>query len=392
MADTAGFDFALRLYQQVVKEEVGKNVFISPYSISAAFSMVLLGAMGNTAIEIVKGLGFSVDDTGEIAQTGQTQQVAQKSDFQKVVHTRQQELLRQLSKSLKNITLETANKLFVEQNFRLTSEFLEDSSKFYQTEAESLDFQKDSENSRLHINKWIEDKTRRKIQNLLPSGSIDPLTRLVIANAIYFKGDWLNKFDQKNTRLADFFVDEEKVAKVQMMSQEKKFKIGFDRELGVQVVNLPYKGESISMILLVPTERFGLKALESKLSHEKLLSLTSQFSLEKAVLSLPKMKLEFDLDLVPILIKLGINDVFGDNADLSRISGQQGLYVSGAFHKAFLEVNEEGSEAAAATAVVIALRSMPAMPVRITCDHPFLFLIKHNPTQSILFMGRFVSP
>jgi len=372
MANSASFDFAFRLYQQVVKKDVNCNAFISPYSISAAMSMVLLGSRGNTATELLKGLGF---------------------DNEKNAHKGQQELLRQLTKRFKNITLETANKLFVEQAYQLSSNFLQDSEKFYQTTAESVDFANNTENSRILINNWIEDKTRSKIQNLLPSGSINQLTRLVIANAIYFKGDWMNKFDQKNTRLSDFFVNETKVAKVQMMSQEEKFRIGYDQELGVQVVSLPYKGESISMILLVPTERFGLKALESKLCPEKLRSLTSQLSLEKVVLSMPKMKLEFSLNLIPILQKMGICDVFdAGKANLSGISGQQDLFVSGAFHKAFLEVNEEGSEAAAATAVVVMLRSVPRMPVRITCDHPFLFLIKHNATQSILFMGRFLTP
>ena len=374
MAENVDFAFAFSLYHRLSKENF-KNMFISPYSISAALSMVLLGAEGNTATELIKGLGFS--DTGS----------------SKIVHNQQHELIKQLAKVKGVVTLESANKLFVEQSYQLTSKFVEDTAKFYESQSDSVDFAKNFESSRHLINKWVEDKTRNKIKDLLPSGSLNSLTRLVIANAVYFKGDWLNKFDHTMTHLSDFYVDKTHVVKVQMMKQEKKFQIGYDLELGVQVVSLPYKGETVSMILLVPTERFGLKALESKLSPEKLNALTSQLSKEKVVLSMPRMKLDFSLDLIPILQSLGIRDVFDvGKADLSGISGNRDLFVSGVYHKAFLEVNEEGSEAAAATAAVMMLRCMPAMPVRITCDHPFMFLIKHNPTRSILFMGRFVTP
>ena len=374
MVANVDFTFAFSLYRQLSKENF-ENMFVSPYSISAALSMVLLGAEGNTATELIKGLGFSVTDSS------------------KIVHNQQQELIKQLAKVKDVVTLESANKLFVEQSYQLASKFVKNTAKFYESQSKSVDFVKNFETSRHLINKWVEDKTRNKIKDLLPSGSLNSLTRLVIANAVYFKGDWLNKFDHTMTHLSDFYIDETHVAKVQMMKQEKKFQIGYDIELGVQVVSLPYKGETVSMILLVPNERFGLKALESRLSPEKLNALTSQLSKEKVVLSMPRMKLEFSLDLIPILQSLGIHDVFdGDKADLSGISGNRDLFVSGVYHKAFLEVNEEGSEAAAATAAVMMLNSMPAKPVRITCNHPFLFLIKHNPTRSVLFMGRFVTP
>ena len=374
MAENVDFAFAFSLYHRLSKENF-KNMFVSPYSISAALSMVLLGAEGNTATELIKSLGFS--DTGS----------------SKIVHNQQQELIKQLAKVKDVVTLESANKLFVEQSYQLTSKFVENTAKFYESQSKSVDFVKNFETSRNLINKWVEDKTRNKIKDLLPSGTLNSLTRLVIANAVYFKGDWLNKFDHTMTHLSDFYVDETHVAKVHMMRQKEKIQIGFDQELDVQVVSLPYKGETVSMILLVPNERFGLKTLESKLSPEKLNALTSQLSKVKVVLSMPKIKLDFSLDLIPILQSLGIRDVFDvDKADLSGISGNRDLFVSGVYHKAFLEVNEEGSEAAAATAAVVIRSSLPAWSFRITCDHPFLFLIKHNPTRSVLFMGRFVTP
>ena len=379
MVEKSTFKFAFQLYQQLCEKDF-KNVFISPYSISAALSMVLLGAEGNTAAELLEGLGFD----GSVEQ--------------EVVHKQQQDLQLQLAKSQNKFTLETletANKLFIEQSCQLLSEFSEDSAKFYESESESVDFVENWEKSRAHINKWVEKKTKNKIKNLIPSGAFNSLTQLVIVNAIYFKGDWMHKFAKENTKPFDFFVSKNHVAKVQMMTQKKVFKVHSDCELSVQAVNLPYIGETISMVLLVPTERFGLAALEKKLSDQKLKHLTNLLEQREVILSMPRIKLEFSLDLIPILQELGIHDVFGSKANLSRISSQQDLFVSGVFHKAFLEVNEEGSEAAAATAVVFrgksAFASKPK-PIKITCDHPFMFLIVHNPTGSILFMGRFFLP
>ena len=372
-SDSNASAFSFRLYQEIGKEKF-ENMFFSPYSISAALSMVLLGAEGGTAAELSTGLGFGDKRSNAI-------------------HKDQLEVLKQLAETAGNITLETANKLFIEQCYGLTEKFLQDALQYYQSEAESLNFSGDSDNSRIQINKWVESKTNNKIQDLLPTGSIDSRTRLVIANAIYFKGDWMNKFNERHTTLSNFYVNEKRTDKVQMMSQKKKFRMTFDRDLGVQVVNLPYQGRKVSMVLIVPTERFGLQKLESRLSHEKLQALTAELYEEDVELVLPRMKLEYDMNLIPVLQKLGIREVFDqDKANLQGISGQPDLFVSGAFHKAFLEVNEEGSEAAAATAVVMVRRSALSMPVRVVCDHPFMFLIKHNPTRSILFMGRFVVP
>ena len=302
-------------------------------------------------------------------------------------------ILKQLAETAGDITLETANKLFIEKSYGLAEKFLLNALQYCQSEAESLNFSGDSDNSRVHIYKWVESKTNNKIQDLLPTGSIDSRTRLVIANAIYFKGDWMNKFNERHTTLSNFYINEKRTDKVQMMSQRKKFRMTFDRDLGVQVVNLPYQGRKVSMVLIVPTERFGLQKLESRLSHEKLQALTAELYEEDVELVLPRMKLEYDMNLIPVLQKLGIREVFDQGkANLQGISGQPDLFVSGAFHKAFLEVNEEGSEAAAATAVVMVRRSVPSMPVRVVCDHPFMILIKHDPTRSILFMGRFVTP
>jgi len=340
--------------------------------------MVLLGAKGITAMELLKGLGF--DDSVDV----------------KLGHEHHQSLLCELIKA-HEITFKIANKLFIEQSYQMASIFLEDSAKFYQSRSESLDFANDFEKSRLHINNWVKDKTESKILNLLPPGSLDALTRFVVANAIYFKGDWMYKFAEEKTQPFNFYVDENQVSKVQMMTQKKVFGFKIDHELGIQAVCLPYKDKTVSMILLVPIERFGLKLLEENLCFEKMKNLTNvqAYINREVILFLPRMKLEFSLDLIPVLKNLGIHDVFVNQADLSGMSDQHDLYVGGVYHKAFLEVNEKGTEAAAATAVVARSKSaFPSKPkpIRITCDHPFLFLIIHDLSNSILFMGRYVSP
>ena len=369
----ASLDLSLNLYKQINGAPDG-NVIFSPYSIAAAFSMVLLGAKENTAVELVKALGYTDESTSD-------------------VHQAQMETMVGLLKNSGKVTLDTANKLFIEQSYDLEHQYLEACHRYYDNEAESVDFCKSPENSRIKINKWVESKTKNKIVNLVPPGSIDSLTRLVIANAVYFKGDWKDKFDFKNTRVMDFHINPEKKTQVRMMMQESKFIIGHDLELGVQIVKVPYEGGKVSMILLVPTDRFGLNELEEKLTVQNLHSLASPQHFEEIVLSLPQFKVEYDFNIVPALKALGVNDLFNAaGANLQGMSGRPDLHVSGAYHKAFVEVNEEGTEAAAATAVVVVLNSLPLPPVKVTCDHPFMFLIKHESTQTVLFMGKYTSP
>ena len=384
MTDCADFHFAFELYQRVCKNNF-KNVFISPYSISAAMSMVLLGAEGNTAAELLKAYG--VDPTNS-----------------ELVHKQHQELLVQLKKASDYISVAIANKLFIEQSYQLSLKFLEESAKFYHSEAEAVDFFQDFENARHHINKWVANNTKSKIKDLLPLNSVNSDTRLIIANAIYFKGDWLNKFDLEKTCLRDFFINETQVAKVEMMTQKGLYKVGFDRTLDAWLVSLPYKSEAVSMILVVSRERFGLKVLEEKLCLENGKSLRNRIfakedmsKYEELILSIPKIKLEFSLNVIPVLKDIGIRDVFDANeANLSGVTGQPDLYVGGFFHKTFLEVNEKGSEAASATGAVLCINagipSKPNKPLKIVCNHPFLFLIVHDSTQSVLFMGRYTAP
>ena len=361
----------LELYQRLSQNET--NLFFSPFSISTVMSMVLLGAKGNTAVELIKGLGYS-------------------DKCESTIHSANLERLKKISGISKILTLETANKLFPEITFEMEQEFINGCKSSYLSTVEGVNFINKANEARSAINAWAEKQTKGKIQNLLPEGSVSSNTRLVLVNAVYFKGDWQNKFDPKHTSQAKFHVNEKHSLSVEMMSRSGKYNINFDQTLGVQVVELPYKGGDVSMIILLPSEKFGLKKLEKQLTSSKLQALTENFFNEKIDLALPKMKLEHSFDVVDTLKQMGISDVFDESrADLSGMSGTKGLFVSNVFHKAFVEVNEEGSEAAAATAAVVMLRAA-LIPVRIICDHPFMFVLKHRPSQTILFCGRYVSP
>ncbi|CAK8674756.1 unnamed protein product [Clavelina lepadiformis] len=365
-------NFALNIYQTLVKDN-NDNVFLSPHSVSMTMAMVLLGAEDNTAVELKRGLAYdhACDST---------------------IHDNNLKVLQKISNMKSSVVLETANKLFPEISYTLKKEFVENCQKFYESQIEAKNFKQEPDQSRLEINQWVEDQTHKKIKDLLPAGSVNGLTRLVLANAVYFKGHWMKKFKEVETRKMDFHVNKGRSVKVDIMSQKHKFNINYDSELKVQILELPYEGDEVSMILLVPTDRFGLGKVEESLTPEKLDSLISGFSREEVIIALPRIKLEQQYDLIPTLKKMGIEDVFDQNrANLQNISGVPDLFISTVAHKAFIEVNEEGTEAAAATAAV-AMRRMAVPTIRVICDHPFMFLIKHNPSQTILFVGRLMSP
>ena len=367
------YNFAVNLFQAVSKKQTSeKNIFISPYSISTVLSTLLLGAKENTASELETVL---------------------QSDSSFNIHSQQKEILNRLSKINKSVTLSCANKLFIEESFQLSKQFLDDCLQYYDTDVESVKFFNDSNNSRIHINNWVEKKTNDKIKDLIPPNGIDSLTRLVIVNALYFKGDWKNKFNSKETQMANFYVSKSNPKKIQMMTQKSKFMVGHNKDLDVQIIKLPYKNDAVSMIILLPNDRFGLELLEKKVSIEKLQELEEQCFSQEVILSLPKFRIEDSVDLKPILKSLGVCKAFDvKEADFSGITNKPDLFVSDVFHKTFVEVNEEGTEAAAATAAVMVLRSLPLKPIRIICDHPFIFLIQHNLSKAILFFGRLVNP
>ncbi|XP_032149437.1 serpin B3 [Sapajus apella] len=382
----ANTQFLFDLFQQFRKSK--ENIFYSPVSITTALGMVLLGAKGNTAQQINKVLHFDqvTQNTTEKAATYQVDKPGN-------VHQQFQKLLTELNKSTDAYELKIANKLFGEKTYQFLKEYLDATKKYYQTSVESVDFVKAPEESRKKINSWVESQTNEKIKNLFPNKSIEGDTKLVLVNAIYFKGQWEKKFNKENTKEEKFWPNKNTYKSVQMMRQYTFFNFALLEDVQAKVLEIPYKAKDLSMIVLLPNEIDGLQKLEEKLTAEKLVKWTSLQNMREARvnLHLPRFKVEEAYDLKDTLRTMGMVDVFSD-ADLSGMAGNRDLIVSKVIHKAFVEVTEEGAEAAAATGVVTGVGSAPSTNEEFHCNHPFLFFIRQNKTNSILFFGRFSSP
>ncbi|XP_059364535.1 leukocyte elastase inhibitor-like [Carassius carassius] len=429
----ANTQFSLNLFKKISGGNASGNVFYSPISISSALAMVSLGAKGNTAVQMFKVLGFNnpakpdaatpvthqqaqkpqmpcgVKGQYEQQMTQQTQNLdipaelkkspAQQTSGQKTedqIHSSFNKLMSELKKPGAPYVLSLANRLYGEQSYQFVEKFLNDAKRYYEAGLEEVDFMKKFDAARVNINKWVEKNTQGKIKDLLPQGSIDDLTRLVLVNAIYFKGNWEKKFPKEATRDGQFKMNKTRTKPVKMMTQKAEFPLAFIPELNSQVLELPYVGKNLSMLIILPNEiqdeTTGLQKLEKALTYEKLMEWTkpSKMRRQEVQVSLPRFKMEETYDMKSLLISMGMEDVFSpQKVNLSGMSPNNDLVVSKVVHKAFVEVNEEGTEAAAATGVVVAIRSSASMFI---ADHPFLFFIRHNPSNSILFYGRFCSP
>lgn len=364
--------FAITLLKMLGEEDHSQNVFFSPLSISSTLAMLFMGAKGDTAAQMSQVLCLNkVED----------------------VHQGFQSLLTEVNRSDTQYLLRTANRLFGEKTCEFLPAFKESCQKFYQAELQELAFAEDTEECRRCINDWVTQKTEGKISEILAIGMVSPLTKLVLVNAIYFKGKWKKQFDRKYTRGMPFKVNQEKKT-VQMMFRKDDFKLGYVEEVRSQVLELPYVGEELSMVILLPDEDTDLVAVEKALTPEKLTAWIDpkKMTLEKIQVFLPRFKLEQSYDLEPVLRSLGMTDAFEEaKADFSGMSTKKNVPVSKVAHKCFGEVNEEGTEAAAATAVVRNSRCIRTEP-KFCADRPFLFFIRHHKTSSILFCGRFSSP
>lgn len=364
--------FAFDMYK-FLTDKSANNLFFSPASISIALAMTSLGAKEKTLNEmhnVLKLSSMKHEDT----------------------HSGFAELHGVLNKSDAPYKLKIANKLFARQNYKFLESFLEATKKYYKAQAEVADFAGNSEGSRQVINKWVEDQTAQKIKDLMPAGSIDSNTAMVLVNAIYFKGDWEHKFKEQKTKKAPFYTSEKESKEVDMMFISRDYMVSFDRDLGCKLLELPYVNNDLSMFILLPNKVDGLGELEAKLSQDFLKSMMSKMRKIKVQCSLPRFKLEYSCSLNDTLISLGMKDLFSAGVcDLSGMDGTRELFVSAAVHKAFIEVNEEGSEAAAATGIAISLMCMPET-MEFKADHPFLFFIRENHSGTILFLGRLCLP
>ncbi|KAB1261480.1 Leukocyte elastase inhibitor [Camelus dromedarius] len=368
--------FALDLFRTVNESNPAGNIFFSPFSISSALAMIFLGTRGNTSEQMSKALYFK-----EVEE----------------IHSRFQSLNADINKRGAAYTLKVANRLFGEKTYDFLPEFLASTQKMYGAELASVDFQQASEDARKAINEWVKGQTEGKIPELLASGVVDSMTKLVLVNAIYFKGNWQEKFATEATHDATFRLNKKDTKTVRMMYQKKKLPLGYIEDLKCRVLELPYQGGDLSMVILLPDniedESTGLRKIEQQLTLEKLRKWTKADSLEHLEVSvhLPRFRLEESYDLTAPLAHLGVQDLFCSKADLSGMSGTRDLFVSKVVHKSFVEVNEEGTEAAAATAGIVAYAML--MPEEnFIADHPFIFFIRHNPSANILFLGRLASP
>ncbi|XP_004847833.1 serpin B6 [Heterocephalus glaber] len=362
---------------KMLGEDSSKNVFFSPLSISSALAMVFLGAKGSTAKHMAQVLSFNKCD-------------GDGSD----VHQSFQLLLDEVNRTGAKYLLRTANRLFGEKSYEFLSSFKDSCHKFYEAEMEELDFMHATEESRKHINSWVAKKTEDKITEVLSSGTVSPSTSLVLVNAIYFKGNWDKQFDKARTCEKPFKVSKDEEKPVQMMYKKSTFKMTYIGEIFTKILALPYVNKELNMIIMLPDEHIDLKTVEKEITYEKFVEWTTpdKMDQEEVEVFLPRFKLEENYDLKNVLCRMGMTDTFeGARADFSGMSSKRDLFLSKVVHKSFVEVNEEGTEAAAATAVVMKMRCMHFTP-SFCADHPFLFFIQHRKSSAILFCGRVSSP
>jgi len=361
--------FSKSFYDLLRKEE--GNLIMSPFSVSGVMAMVSAGARGNTLDQIMSGLSFPAPGTLQLGYKDTIPAL----------------------RSTENFTLEAANTVFAMKDFSVLPEYQELLHNSFHASIQNVDFG-DSELAARMINNWVGKMTMDKIKHLIKADMLNALTRLVLVNAIYFKGDWDAKFDQKLTKDQDFSVSPSDTVTVKMMMQERKFQWAYLDSLSSSMVELPYKGNRIVMQILLPAERHALAEVEEKLKKNNVQELFEKESYQTKVnIQLPKFKLEKTIPLTAHLNSLGLKDMFSDGlADFSGIDGTKQLFVSEVVQKAFIEVNEEGSEAAAATGAVMMMRSMPAPPEQFIADHPFIFFIRDKTTGMLLFQGRVANP
>ncbi|MGI6250902.1 MAG: serpin family protein [Anaerolineaceae bacterium] len=370
----AQMKFALVLFRQLQAGE--KNLIFSPYSLYNALQMTNAGARGETQAQLVKALHESIGPE-------------QAHAYLNALNQKLSENLAARDPMGTPFTLSVANALWGQFDYQFQQEFLDTLAKYYDAGMHTVDYRDPEQASRL-INAWVDEKTHSKIKQLVSPDVLDAATRLVLTNAVYFKAGWLYEFNEDNTIDAPFYLIDGSSKSVPTMHIEEHY--GYAKGAGYKAIELPYYGRGYSMVVIMPDK---LQAYMDQLDAAQLNDLLKSLSNQKVRLAMPKFKIESSLGLVQPLQEIGVTDLFdSDAADLSGMSGTRDLFVSGVLQKAFVEVNEKGTEAAAATAVIAKTTSLPVEedPVELNLDHPFLFLIMERSTNTILFMGTVVNP
>jgi len=362
--------FALDLHAKLRSKS--DNLFYSPYSISAALAMTSAGAAGETLAEMTKVLHLPGDQA--VAHAG--------------FDALRQQLLAGAARG--DYQLNIANALWGQQGFPFRPDFLALTQKYYGAGLQQVDFH-NPEPARQTINRWVEQQTKDKINDLFQPGTIDASTRLVLANAIYFKGTWANQFQPNATNDAPFKTGDSS-NKVPMMHQKERF--GYAEGDDWQALEMRYAKSTLAMNVILPRAVDGLDKLEGKLTTTWLGEALKSLKSEEVIVSLPRFKATIGFDLTRTLAAMGMAKAFTPDADFSRMSSGDRLMISAVVHKAFVDVNEEGTEAAAATGVGIRLAAAPIRqePKVFNADHPFLVLIRDTATGTALFLGRVANP
>ncbi len=369
---TANTKFGFNLFNEIRKIEQDDNIFISPFSVSVAFAMTLNGAAGETEQAMTNTLQLQNIDAESVnpsfAQLNETLQSADPK-----------------------VTLTIANSLWGKQGFTFKQDFLDRNSHFFNANITTLDFSDPSASDT--INMWVDSNTNGKIQKIVDE-NIDPAMVLFLINAIYFKGSWQTEFDPSHTRDGTFNLESGNLKQVPMMNRTDNYKHYVNQEENFQAISLPYGDGQISMYIFLPSRESDLKTFLDSLNAENWENWISQFQERKIWVQIPKFKIEYETSLIDVLKTLGMSVAFNEiQADFSRMASLENLdsnlYIAEVKHKTFVDVNEEGTEAAAVTGIGIAVTSLPPQFI---ADRPFFFAIRDNETGTVLFMGTVVDP
>lgn len=365
-------EFTFDLYKATAAEAAGRSIFISPYSVSTALAMTYAGARGTTEAEMANTLHFAPD-----------------------IHESMGALIGSINAAPEEAaTVRTANAIWPAKGEKLLPEFDQTVRLDYRAGLKQLDYAKRPAGSRKTINKWVKEQTNGKITDIIPDGALGKDTKMVLTNAVYFKADWDEAFKAENTAERPFWVSRDESVNVKTMNRRSK-ELGYAKFDGAEMIEMPYKDGRFSMLVLLPSKESSVEALEYAMDAGTLAQWCAEMHPANVEIFLPKFKQESSFDLSSTLAKLGMPSAFDASAaDFSGITGNRDMAISGVMHKTFVEVAEEGTEAAAATGIVMMRASLapPMENVVFRADRPFVYIIRDNATEAILFIGRYAKP
>nr|P80034.1 RecName: Full=Antichymotrypsin-2; AltName: Full=Antichymotrypsin II; Short=ACHY-II [Bombyx mori]AAB20776.1 antichymotrypsin II, sw-AchyII=serpin (serine proteinase inhibitor) [Bombyx mori=silkworms, larval hemolymph, Peptide, 375 aa] [Bombyx mori] len=359
-------NFTARMFTEVVKNNPGKSIVLSAFSVLPPLAQLALASDGETHEELLKAIGFPDDD-------------AIRTEFA----SKSRDL-----RSIKGVELKMANKVYVHDGGKLDENFAVVSRDVFNSDVQNIDFSKNTVAAK-SINDWVEENTNNRIKDLVNPDSLSSATAAVLVNAIYFKGAWSSKFDERLTSDRDFYVSKDKTIKVPMMYKRGDYKYGESAVLNAQLIEIPYKGDQSSLIVVLPKDKDGITQLQEALKDPKTLETAQQSMYSTEVdLYLPKFKIETETNLKDVLSNMNVNKIFNNDAQITRLLKGESLSVSEAIQKAFIEINEEGAEAAAANAfAVVFMSAVVSQPLVFKANHPFVFFLKGDGVT--LFNGVF---